>query len=180
MPALQSVVPTAKDIRTRTIRDVAVPASQSSSSIPVAQATTATAPVIHLIARTAADALRPVALATPVNPAFPRMQTTSIRSAIAPSAYLAEPENPFSPLWRQNPRYNVGRGEVLSQEDYYMNPRDSYSYRSAHFAKGKGKGKPPKGKGMRNANPKDWDDSQKSFPNSGKNKVYHSIPSPAS
>ena len=80
MPDLQSVVPTAKDIRTRTIRDVAVPASQSSSSIPVAQATTATAPVIHLIDRTAADALHPVAVATPLNPAFPRMPTTSIRS----------------------------------------------------------------------------------------------------
>jgi hypothetical protein len=48
MPDLQSVVPTARDTRTRTIRDVAVPANQSSSSIPVAQATTATAAVIRL------------------------------------------------------------------------------------------------------------------------------------
>ncbi len=114
MPVLQSVVPTARDIRTRTIRDVAVPASQSSSSIQVAQATTPTARVIHLIDPAAADASRPVAVATPLNPAFPKMPTTSIRSAIAPSAYLAEPENPFSPLWRQNLRYDVGRSEVPS------------------------------------------------------------------
>jgi hypothetical protein len=46
LAALQSVSSTA---RIRTIQDVAVPASQSSSSIPVAQATTATAQVIHLI-----------------------------------------------------------------------------------------------------------------------------------
>jgi hypothetical protein len=101
MTTLQSVVPTAKDTRTRTIRDVAVPANQSSSSIPVAQATTATARVIHVLDPTAADASRPVALATPVNPAFPKMPTTSIRSGIAPSAYLAEPEHPFSPLIRR-------------------------------------------------------------------------------
>ena len=141
MPDLQSVVPTARDIRTRTIRDVAVPASQSSSSIPVARATTATAPVIHLIDRTAADASHPVAVATPVNPAFPKMPTTSIRSGLAPSAYLAEPEHPFSPLGRQNLRYDVGRSELPSQDDFYGNPRDSYGYHSSRFAKGKGKGK---------------------------------------
>jgi hypothetical protein len=110
IPDLQFAVPTAGDNRTRAIRDVATPASQSSSSIPVAQATTSTARVIHLIDPTAADASRPVALATPLNPAFPRMPTTSIRSGIAPSAYLAEPEHPFSPAFRrQNLRYDVSR-----------------------------------------------------------------------
>ncbi len=119
-------------------------------------ATTATAPVIHLIDRTAADASHPVALATPLNPAFPRMPTTSIRSGIAPSAYLAEPEHPFSPLIRrQNLRYDVSRSEVPSQDDFYGIPRDSYSYHNTRFAKGKGKGKLPKGRGTRNANPKD-------------------------
>jgi hypothetical protein len=67
LAVLQSVMPTT---RIRAIQDVAVPASQSSSSILVAQATTATARVIHLVDPTTADALRPVALATPVNPAF--------------------------------------------------------------------------------------------------------------
>ncbi len=141
LAALQSVTPTA---RIRTIQDVAVPASQSSSSIPVAQATTATAQVIHLVNPTAADASHPVALATPVNPAFPRMPSTSIRSAIAPSAYLAEPEHPFSPLVRQNLRYYVSRSEVLSQDDFYGNPCDSYNYRNPRFAKGEGKGNFPK------------------------------------
>jgi hypothetical protein len=164
LAALQSVMPTA---RIRTIQDVAVPASQSSSSIPVAQATTATAQVIHLIDPTAADASYPVALATPVNPAFPRMPTTSIRSAIASSAYLAEPEHPFSQLMRQNLRYDVGRSEVPSQDDFYGNPRDSYSYRNPRFAKGKGKGKLSKGRGMRNANPKDWDETQTVVPEFG-------------
>jgi hypothetical protein len=46
-PTLQSVVPTAR-IR-KEIRDVAVPARQSSPSIPVAQATTATAQVMVLL-----------------------------------------------------------------------------------------------------------------------------------
>jgi hypothetical protein len=169
VPLLQSVVPTAKNIRTRTIQDVAVPANQSSSSIPVAQATTATARMIHVLDPTAADASRLVALATPLNPAFPRMPTTSIRSGIAPSAYLAEPEHPFSPAFRrQNLRYDVSRSsEVLSQDDFYGTPRDSYSYCNTHFAKGKGKGKPPKGKGTRNANPKVWDETQTIIPEFG-------------
>ncbi len=115
LSALLSVTPT---VRIRTIQDVAVPASQSSSSISVAQATTATARVIHLVDPTVVDALHPVALVTPVTPAFPRMPTTSIRSAIAPSAYLTEPEHPFSPLGRQSLRYDVGRSEVPSQDDF--------------------------------------------------------------
>ncbi len=88
------------------------------------------------------------------------MPTTSIRSAIAPSAYLAEPEHLFSPLGRQNLRYDVGRSEVPSQDDFYGNPRDSYSYPNPRFAKGKGKVKPSKGRGMRNANPKYWDETR--------------------
>jgi hypothetical protein len=97
------------------------------------------------------------------------MPTTSIRSAIAPSAYLAEPEHPFSPLGRQNLRYDVGRSELPSRDDFYGNPRDSYSNRNSHYTKGKGKGKLPKSRGMRNANPKDWDETQTIVPELGEN-----------
>jgi hypothetical protein len=60
-----------------------------------------------------------------------------------------------------------------------MNPRDSYSYRNTHFAKGKGKGKPPKGKGMRNASPKDWDETQTVIPEFGEKQgiSFYTIPS---
>ncbi len=135
---------------------------------------------ILLIPRTtAADASRPVALATPVIPAFPRMPTTSIRSAIAPSAYLVEPEHPFSPLRRQNLRYDVSHSEVPSQDDFYGNPRDSYSYHNSRFARGKGKGKLSKGRAMRNANPKDWDETQTVIPEFGGKTgiVFYTIPS---
>ncbi len=84
LPALLSVVPTAR-IR-KNIQDIVVPARQSSSSIPVAQATAATAQAMVLIDRTPAEIARhPVARATPVNSTFARMPTTSIRSAIAPN-----------------------------------------------------------------------------------------------
>ncbi len=95
------------------------------------------------------------------------MPTTSIRSAIAPSAYLPEPEHPFSPLGRQNLRYDVGRSEVPSRDVFHGNPRDSYSYRNPRFAKGRGKGKLSKGRGMRNNNPKDWDETQTVVPEFG-------------
>jgi hypothetical protein len=72
------------------------------------------------------------------------------------------------PVASRQSRYDYGRTDVPSQDDYYGNgdvygnPRNYYGNRNARFAmgKGKGKGKSFNAKGMRNAIPKEWDADQ--------------------
>jgi hypothetical protein len=86
VPALQSIAPKAT-IR-KPVQDLTVPARQSSLSLPVAQATTATAQVIVLVDHTTADiAPHPTAQAVPVTPTFQSL-TADVLSAPETQAYL--------------------------------------------------------------------------------------------
>jgi hypothetical protein len=108
LPALQSVASTAR-IR-KEIRDVAVPARQSSSSVPVTQETTTSAQVMVLVDHTTADiAPQPTAQAVPVTPTSQQL-TASVLSAPATHAYLTAPEYPYPPIGRQHLRYDVTYG----------------------------------------------------------------------
>ncbi len=114
LPALVSVVPTTR-IR-REIQEVATPARQCSSSIPIAQAFTPTTQAMVLVGHTTAEiALHPTAQAVPVASTFQQL------TAPAPRANLAAPEYHYSTPSRLHSRYDFGRNYGPSQED--GNPR---------------------------------------------------------
>jgi hypothetical protein len=152
--AMLSVVPTAR-IK-RGIRDVAPSASQSSSSIPVAQA---------IVGHTASETtLHPTVQAVSV------ASTSQQLTASAPRANLATPEYHYSTPSRQQSSYDP------SQHD--GNARNYYGNRNPRFATSKGKGK---GKGKAYNARSTWGAMPKvtkwSFPNLGAYPVYHFTPS---
>jgi hypothetical protein len=173
LPALSSAAPAAR-IR-REIRDVAAPARQSSLSNSVAQAAAPTAQSMVLVDHTTAKiALHPTAQTVPVDPTFQQL-TASVPSAPATHANLAAPEYHYSTTSRQQSRYDFGRNDGPSQDDFYGsgdaygNPRNYYGNRNARFAmsKGKGRSKSFNAKGTRGAIPKDWDADQVTIPEFG-------------
>jgi hypothetical protein len=182
VPLLQSIAPKAT-IR-KPVQNIATPDRPGSVNIPVAQATTATARVIHLVDHTTADISPHPTAQVPVDPTFAQL-TAQVLSAPETQAYLEAPEYPHSTLGRYQSRYDYGRSDVPSQDEYYDNgdhhgnPRNYYGNRNARFAmgKGKGKGKFPNSKGTRNAIPKEWDADQLFIPEFGAVQVYHFIPS---
>ncbi len=79
-------------------------------------------------------------------------------------------------MGRQHLLYDVNRGDVPTQDEFYGSSRNDDFYgkihnndRNARFVTGrsKGKGKPSKNKGMRNATPKDWDPNMTTIPEFG-------------
>ncbi len=157
LPALSSAAPAAR-IR-REIQDVAAPAKQSSLSIPVAPAANPTTQAMVLLDRTTAE----IAL------------HTSVLSSPAPRAHAAAPEYHYSTTSRKQSRYDFGRNDGPSRDDFhgssnvYGNPRNFYGNRNARFAmsKGKGKGRSFNTKSTWGAMPKDWDADQVVIPEFG-------------
>jgi hypothetical protein len=118
-------------------------------------------------------ALHPTAQTVPVAPTFQQL-TASAPSAPATHANLAAPEYHYSTTSRQQSRYDFGRNDVPSQDDFYGsgdaygNPRNYYGNRNARFAMSKRKGKRSfNAKGTRGAIPKDWDADQVIIPDFG-------------
>jgi hypothetical protein len=165
-PMLQYVVTNAT-VRTKPVQNIATPTRQSSSSIPVAEATAVTeaettqVELFKNVVRKyrSAQGLPP--------PTFIETPTAEVLPAPATHAYRDAPQYPHSTFSRYQSRYDYtsSRGDVPSQDDYYGNvdaygnPRNYHGNRIANFAvsKGKGKGKFPNPKGKRNAAPKEWD-----------------------
>ncbi len=130
LPTLMSVVPTTRI--NRVIQEIATPARQSSSSIPVAQPFTPTTQGMVLVGHTAAEiALHPTAQAVPVSSTFQQF------AAPAPRANLAAPEYHYSTPSRYHSRDFSGYNDGSNQED--GNPRSYYGNRVSRFAKGKGR-----------------------------------------
>jgi hypothetical protein len=147
--AIVSVVPKAR-IR-RGIREVAASVSQSSSSIPVAQATTFIAQAIVLAGHATSEiTLHPTVQAVHV------ASTPQQPAASAPRANLATPEYHYSTPGRQQSSYDPTQ--------YDGNTRNNYGNRNSRFAtskgKGKGKGKAYNAKSTWGAMPKDYDPDQ--------------------
>jgi hypothetical protein len=124
-----AIIPVAPTERIRRgIRDVAAPASQSSSSIPVAQATTFTAQAIVLAGHATSEiTLHPTVQAVHV------ASTSQQLAATAPRANLATPEYHYSTPSRQQSSYDPTQ--------YDGNVRNNYGNRNSRFATSKGKGK---------------------------------------
>ncbi len=140
MPAILSVVPTAR-LR-KVSRDVAASASQSSSSIPVAQAVGRhTTPEIAL--HSTVQAVHVASTSQPL-------------SVLAPRANLARPEYHYSTPSRQQSSYD---------------PTNYGNRNSSRFAtskgKGRGKGKAYNAKGTWGAMPKDYNPEQLFIPEFG-------------
>ena len=152
--ALLTVVPTAR-IR-GPIREVAVPARQSSSSIPVAQAVTSIAPE---------TALHSAAQAASVVSTYQQI------TASAPRASLATPEYHYSTPSRQGPSYDpASYGN--------RNPRFATG-KGTGKGKGKGKGKAYNTKDTWGAMPRDYDPDQVVIPELGSatDVVFHTFDS---
>ncbi len=144
------------------IQEVATPARQSSSSIPIAQAFTPTTQAMVLVGHTTAEiALHPTAQVVPVASTFQQL------TAPAPRANLAAPDYHYSTPSRNQSRYDIGHNDGPNQED--GNPRNYYGNRVPRFAKGKGKGKGKSynAKSTWGAMPKDWDADQVIIPEYG-------------
>ena len=122
LPTLMSVVPTTR--LNRVIQDIAPPARQSSSGIPVAQPFTPTAQAMVIVGHTTAEtALHPTAQAVPVSSTFQQF------TAPAPRANLAASEYHYStPSRYQSSRYDSGHNDGPNQESGYTagNPRNYY------------------------------------------------------
>jgi hypothetical protein len=111
LPTLMSVVPTTRI--NRVIQEVATPARQSSSSIPIAQAFTPTTQAMVLVGHTTAEiALHSTAQAVPVASTF--QQPT----APAPRANLAAPEYHYWTPSRYQSRYDFGHNDGPNQESW--------------------------------------------------------------
>jgi hypothetical protein len=170
VPVLQSIAPKAT-IR-KPVQDIAAPAIQSSSSIPVAEAT-----IVTEAESTQTDLFKNIVRkyrsvhGLPL-PIFVEPTTAEVLSVPTTNAHQGTPEYSYSTIGRQRSRYDYGRADVPSQDDYYGNgdaygnPRNYYGNRNARFAIGKGKVKSNSfnARGMRNAIPKEWDADQLVIP----------------